>query len=105
MDAEIIAVGSELLTPERMDTNSLFLTKKLNALGMEVRYKTIVGDKPERLAVVLRGAMNRSQLVIVTGGLGPTEHDVYRHALAELLGRKLREVPEVRRGHRVRLRA
>ena len=69
MDAEIIAVGSELLTPERMDTNSLFLTKKLNALGIEVRYKTIVGDEPERLADVLRGAMNRSQLVIVTGGL------------------------------------
>src|SRR3989442_11447194 len=97
MDAEIIAVGSELLTPERMDTNSLFLTKKLNALGIEVRYKTIVGDEPERLAAVLRGAMNRSQLVIVTGGLGPTEDDVNRNVLAEVLGRKLREVPEVRR--------
>jgi len=97
MDAEIIAVGSELLTPFRQDTNSLFLTDKLNALGIEVRFKTIVGDDAERLAEVLRAALGRSQLIILIGGLGPTEDDVNRQVVAEALGRTLHEVAEVRR--------
>ncbi len=97
MDAEIIAVGSELLTPHRLDTNSLYLTEKLNALGIEVRFKTVVGDDPERLAAVLRAALDRSPLVILTGGLGPTEDDVNRAVVAEVLGRRLHEVPEIRR--------
>jgi nicotinamide-nucleotide amidase len=96
MDAEIIAVGSELLTPERLDTNSLYLTGKLNNLGIEVRYKTVVGDNRQHLSAVLRHAMGRSGLVILTGGLGPTEDDVNRDAVAETLGRPLRENPEVR---------
>jgi nicotinamide-nucleotide amidase len=96
MDAEIIAVGSELLTPQRLDTNSLFLTQKLNALGIEVRLKTVVGDDRERLAGVLREALIRSRLIILTGGLGPTEDDVNRDVVAEVLARPLREVPEIR---------
>lgn len=97
MDAEIIAVGSELLTPHRLDTNSLFLTDKLNAVGIEVRFKTIVGDHAERLASVFRQALSRSQLIILTGGLGPTTDDINREVVAEILGRKLIEVPEIRR--------
>jgi len=96
MDAEIIAVGSELLTPFRQDTNSLYLTGKLNSLGLEVRFKTIVGDDRERLAAVFRAALNRSGLVLLTGGLGPTEDDVTREVVAEVLGRPLREIPEIR---------
>lgn len=96
MDAEIIAVGSELLTSERQDTNSLYLTGKLNHLGIEVRFKTVVGDNKQHLAAALRQAMARSGLVILTGGLGPTEDDVNRDAVAETLGRPLRENPEVR---------
>lgn len=97
MDAEIIAVGSELLTPQRVDTNSLFLTEKLNALGIEVRFKTVVGDDRERLADVFRTALGRSQLIILSGGLGPTEDDVNRDVVAEVLERPLHEVTEIRR--------
>jgi nicotinamide-nucleotide amidase len=97
MDAEIIAVGSELLTPYRQDTNSLFLTEQLNRLGIEVRFKTVVGDHRTRLGETLRLALDRSELVIVTGGLGPTEDDVNREVVAEVLGRPLRIVDEIRR--------
>lgn len=96
MDAEIIAVGSELLTPYRLDTNSLYLTEKLSTLGIEVRVKTIVGDDQERLATVFRAALDRSRLIILTGGLGPTEDDINRNVVAEVLRRPLREVPEIR---------
>ncbi|HZT70520.1 MAG TPA: competence/damage-inducible protein A [Terriglobia bacterium] len=95
MDAEIIAVGSELLTPHRNDTNSLFLTDRLNSLGIEVRLKTIVGDDAERLAAVFRAALERSKLIILMGGLGPTEDDINRQVVADVLGRPLQEVPEV----------
>ncbi len=97
MDAEIIAVGSELLTPFRQDTNSLYLTGKLNSLGIEVRFKTIVGDDRERLAASLRQAIERSGLVILTGGLGPTEDDVNREVVGDVLDRPLLEVPELRK--------
>ena len=89
MDAEIIAVGSELLTPARLDTNSLFLTDQLNALGVEVVAKTVVGDDVERLAEAVRQAVARSGIVILTGGLGPTEDDVTREAVARALDREL----------------
>jgi nicotinamide-nucleotide amidase len=89
MNAEIIAVGSELLTPQRLDTNSLFLTEHLNNLGVEVVLKTVVGDDRERLAAAVRAAVARSQIVILTGGLGPTEDDVTRDAVAAALDRKL----------------
>ncbi|HYK17145.1 MAG TPA: competence/damage-inducible protein A [Bryobacteraceae bacterium] len=88
-DAEIIAVGSELLTPQRLDTNSLYLTDQLNALGVEVVRKTVVGDERERLMDSILGAAARSQIVVLTGGLGPTEDDLTRDAVAEALGRPL----------------
>ena len=97
MDAEIIAVGSELLTPLHQDTNSLFLTERLNSLGIEVRFKTLVGDRADDLATVLREAISRSPLIILTGGLGPTEDDLTRPVVSEVLGKPLREVPEIRR--------
>jgi nicotinamide-nucleotide amidase len=103
MDAEIIAVGSELLTPLYLDTNSLFLTERLNSLGIEVRFKTVVGDRTDDLAAVLKQALSRSRLIILTGGLGPTEDDLTRPVVAEVLGRELREVPEIRRQIQERL--
>jgi nicotinamide-nucleotide amidase len=89
MKAEIIAVGSELLTPDRLDTNSLFLTEELNKLGIEVVRKTIVGDNRELLAEAFSDALERVPLIIASGGLGPTEDDLTRETVAELLGRKL----------------
>jgi nicotinamide-nucleotide amidase len=89
MNAEIIAIGSELLTPERVDTNSLWLTEQLNAIGVEVRLKTIVGDDELRLEEALRDAVRRTEVVIATGGLGPTEDDITRKVFARVLGRPL----------------
>jgi nicotinamide-nucleotide amidase len=103
MDAEIIAVGSELLTPLYQDTNSLFLTERLNSLGIEVRFKTVVGDRADDLATALRGALSRSPLIILTGGLGPTEDDLTRGVVSGVLRRPLREVPEIRRQIQERL--
>ncbi len=95
MDAEIIAVGSELLTPERIDTNSLWLTAQLNELGIEVVAKMVIGDDRRRLAEAVRAAWERSPLLLVTGGLGPTEDDVTREAVADALGRELVFQPEI----------
>ncbi|MBM61878.1 MAG: competence/damage-inducible protein A [Acidobacteria bacterium] len=89
--AEIIAVGSELLTPFRSDTNSLFLTARLNELGIRVRHKTIVGDDGPDLAAAVQAALGRVDLVVTSGGLGPTEDDLTRETVAELLGLKLVE--------------
>lgn len=94
MNAEIIAVGSELLTPYRQDTNSLFLTGRLNDLGVEVSFKTIVGDRLPDLVGVARTALSRTAMVIFMGGLGPTEDDLTREAVAETLGRGLRRDQE-----------
>jgi nicotinamide-nucleotide amidase len=85
MDAEIIAAGSEMLTPARIDTNSLYLTERLNALGIEVVGKAIVGDDRARMASMVEGALARADLLIITGGLGPTEDDVTRDAVAQAL--------------------
>jgi len=89
LTAEIIAVGSELLTPERTDTNSLWLTEKLNEIGVEVKLKTIVGDDEMRLEETIRDAVKRSDIVITTGGLGPTEDDVTRQVSAKAIDREL----------------
>ncbi len=97
MNAEIIAIGSELLTPFRQDTNSLYLTEKLNQLGVEVVVKTVVGDSRERLVSVAQHALFRSDLVIFMGGLGPTEDDLTREAVAEALGLELHRDPEILR--------
>ncbi|MGI8469456.1 MAG: competence/damage-inducible protein A [Pyrinomonadaceae bacterium] len=87
--AEIIAIGSELLTPDRTDTNSLWLTAKLNEIGIEVKLKTVVGDDEMRLEETIRDALKRSDIVISTGGLGPTEDDITRAVSARAAGRKL----------------
>jgi len=90
MDAEIIAVGSELLTPYRLDTNSLFLTAELNRLGFQVRRKVVVGDHDEDLKDAFRRALDRADVVVSSGGLGPTADDRTREIAAETLGRKLK---------------
>lgn len=95
MIAEIIAVGSEMLTPFRQDTNSLFLTRRLNELGVDVSYKTIVGDIREHLVSVARTALERSNVLIFIGGLGPTEDDVTRECVAEALGIELKRNPDL----------
>ena len=89
--AAIIAVGSELLTPVRVDTNSLFITEQLNALGIDVVVKAVAGDDREELAHLLRAALARTDLVVFTGGLGPTDDDVTREVVAATLGRALTE--------------
>jgi competence/damage-inducible protein CinA-like protein len=89
LTAEIIAIGSELLAPDRTDTNSLWLTEKLNRLGIEVKLKTIVGDDDARLEEAIRDATRRSKVVITTGGLGPTEDDITRKITARALSRRL----------------
>jgi nicotinamide-nucleotide amidase len=94
VNAETIAVGSELLTPHRQDTNSLYLTEKLNDLGVEVRFKCIVGDDREGLSAAAKLAMRRSDIIIFTGGLGPTEDDLTREAVADALGLKLQRDPQ-----------
>ena len=88
-NAEIIAVGSELLTHDKVDTNSLFITEQLNALGVEVTRKLIVGDHRERLTGAVRHAVDSAEIVVITGGLGPTEDDLTRDAVAAALGRNL----------------
>jgi len=105
MKAEIIAVGSELLTPDRLDTNSLFLTDELNKLGIEVLRKTIVGDNRELLAEAFRDALNRVPVVIASGGLGPTEDDLTRETVADLLGRRLQRSEEVVQAIEARFRS
>src|SRR5215471_17136946 len=89
LTAEIIAIGTELLAPDRTDTNSLWLTEKLNSIGIEVRMKTVVGDDDARLEEAIRDAVRRSRVVITTGGLGPTEDDITRKVAARALGRRL----------------
>jgi nicotinamide-nucleotide amidase len=89
LNAEIIAVGSEMLTPFRLDTNSLWLTERLNSMGVEVKLKTVVGDDEARLEETVKDAMKRSEIVISTGGLGPTEDDITRKIFARALRRQL----------------
>lgn len=93
--AEIIAVGTELLTPFRSDTNSLFLTAGLNELGIVVRRKSIVGDRAEDLADAVRSALARADLLVVCGGLGPTEDDLTRETVAAVVDRPLNEDPAI----------
>jgi nicotinamide-nucleotide amidase len=95
VNAEIIAIGSELLTPFRQDTNSLYLTEKLNQLGVEVIFKTVVGDDRKRLTGAASLAVSRAEIVIFMGGLGPTEDDLTREALADALGLELHRDPAI----------
>jgi nicotinamide-nucleotide amidase len=93
--AEIVAVGSEMLTPHRQDTNSLYLTGQLNEIDVSVAYKTIVGDNRLQLTSVARTAIERSDLIIIMGGLGPTEDDLTREAAAAALGIELHPDPAI----------
>jgi nicotinamide-nucleotide amidase len=95
MIAEIIAVGSEMLTPFRQDTNSLYLTSRLNELGVQVAFKTIVGDNLGHLTGAAKIAIARADVVIFSGGLGPTEDDQTREAVGEALGLGLRRDNEI----------
>ncbi len=95
MIAEIIAIGSELLTPFFQDTNSLYLTDKLNQLGIEVAFKTVVGDSRGQLTSVAGIAVGRADMVIFMGGLGPTEDDLTRECVAAALGREIHRDPQI----------
>jgi nicotinamide-nucleotide amidase len=89
MQAEIIAIGSELLTPFRLDTNSLFLTSELNKVGLRVTHKSVVGDTPEEMRSSFGQALERADVVVTSGGLGPTDDDRTRETVAQMMGRKL----------------
>ena len=89
MNAEIIAIGSELLLGETIDTNSAYLAQQLTTNGINVFRKSVVGDNEERIAVAIAEALDRADLVICTGGLGPTVDDVTREAVARAFGRPL----------------
>ena len=104
LTAEIIAIGSELLTPTKTDTNSLWLTEKLNEIGIEVKLKTIVGDDRSRLEETIRDALKRSDIVLSTGGLGPTEDDITRTVSAQAVGRELVYLEELEQDLRDRFK-
>ncbi len=95
MNAELLIVGSELLSPFKMDTNSLWLTEQLNRLGIEVTAKSVIADNLELLTHAFELALERSQVVISTGGLGPTLDDLTRDALSQATGRELQLRPEI----------
>jgi nicotinamide-nucleotide amidase len=93
--AEVIAVGSELLGSTRVDTNSLFLSHRLGALGIDLRAKSVVGDSRDHLATMFTQALARVDLVVLTGGLGPTADDLTREVVAHALGLEVREDPTI----------
>jgi nicotinamide-nucleotide amidase len=95
MNAEIVTIGTELLLGEIVDTNAAHIARQLRTVGLNLYYKTTVGDNLTRCADVVRRAVERSQVVITTGGLGPTVDDVTREAVAEATGRPLEFRPEL----------
>lgn len=95
MRAEVIAVGSELLTPTYLDTNSLFLTERLNELGVELQGKSVAADDRPTLKAIVADALRRSDLLILTGGLGPTDDDLTREVVADLIGQPLEYHAEI----------
>jgi len=100
--AEVIAVGSELLVPGRAETNGVYITGKLREVGIMVTSRVTVADDLELLASAFRGALSRADVVIATGGLGPTEDDLTREAAAAAVGRGLRRDPSLLDGLRAR---
>jgi nicotinamide-nucleotide amidase len=103
--AAIIAVGTELLTPTRLDTNSLFITEQLNTIGIDVLAKAVVGDDRDELLRMFNAIRPRVDLVVFSGGLGPTEDDVTREAVAAALGRPLSEDQSITERLRARFAA
>ena len=100
--AEILAIGSELLTPLRSDTNALYLTQRLLEIGIPVTARTTVADEAEVLSSAFRDALSRADVVIATGGLGPTEDDLTREAAAAAVGRALHREPQIVEGLKAR---
>ena len=98
MNAEVVAVGSELLTPAHIDTNSLFITERLNELGIELQGKSVAADDRATLKAIVADALRRSDLLVLTGGLGPTDDDLTRDVVADLIGRPLEYHPEIFEG-------
>ncbi len=95
MKAEIIPIGTEILLGNIVDTNSSFLAHQLPLLGIDLYFISTVGDNQERLVDALKKAWTRADLIITTGGLGPTQDDITRQAIAELVGEELRVNPEI----------
>ena len=95
--AELIAVGTELLLGNIANTDAQTLSRELSALGINVYYHTVVGDNPERLKKAVEIAKTRADLIITTGGLGPTCDDLTKNVLAEAFGKKLVYNPEAAR--------
>ena len=91
MVTEIIAVGTELLTGDTVNTNASFIASELQTLGAGCVWQSVVGDNPERMTSALQTALKRSELIILTGGLGPTEDDITKEIAASLLGLPLFE--------------
>ena len=95
MNCELVSVGTELLTGDTLNTNVMFLSKELSVNGFSVLYHTTVGDNPGRLKDVIERALIRSDLIITTGGLGPTQDDLTKETIAELFGMPMRKHPEI----------
>jgi nicotinamide-nucleotide amidase len=102
--AEFVAIGSELLGPWGVETNGSYLARRLGEIGIAIRFRTAVGDVQEEIAETVRIALGRSDLVVATGGLGPTIDDRTREAVAGLLGLPLEEDPGLLRGIEARFR-
>ncbi|MCL1908456.1 MAG: CinA family nicotinamide mononucleotide deamidase-related protein [Holophagaceae bacterium] len=96
MRIETIAIGSELLNAGRMDTNSIWIASRLAELGLELNLKTCIGDSPEALKACIASALHRSDMIIATGGLGPTFDDITKEAFSEIIGVPLHEDPQIR---------
>ena len=94
-NAEIVAIGSELLLGQIVDTNSAWMARRLTKVGVDLFYKTIVGDNPGRMRAAIDRALDRSDLVITSGGLGPTQDDLTRETIAAVTGRRLVKDPDL----------
>src|SRR3990167_5469446 len=103
LDAEIIAIGTELLIGGRSDSNSIFLAAELGKLGIAVRFKSVVGDERQDIVSAIHTAVKRAQVIIMTGGLGPTVDDCTREAVARAAGRRLGRREEALDGLTARL--
>lgn len=86
MNAEIIAVGTELLHGDILNSNAQYISRRLATIGVDVHYHTVVGDNPNRIKNVFAVAMERADVLVVTGGLGPTRDDITKEMLSEQLG-------------------
>lgn len=95
MNCELVSVGTELLTGDTLNTNVMFLSKELSINGFSVLYHTTVGDNPGRLKSVIMRALTRSDLIITTGGLGPTQDDLTKETIAEIFGMEMEQRPEI----------